>query len=422
MKTYCVGGAIRDELLGLPVKDRDWVVVGATPEALLAQGYRPVGKDFPVFLHPLTHEEYALARTERKTAPGYAGFVFHTDPAVTLEEDLARRDLTINAMARGEDGVLRDPYGGQADLQARIFRHVSPAFAEDPVRILRMARFAARFADFRVAPETLQLMQAMVTAGEVDALVPERVWQELARGLMEARPSRMIEVLRDCGALARILPELDRLFGIPQPARYHPEIDTGAHQLLVLDEAAATGQPLAVRLACLFHDLGKGLTPAHILPHHYGHEAASETLARDVCDRLKCPADCRDLAVMTAREHGIVHQALQLRPETMVKLIERCDGLRRPARFEAMLAACACDHRGRGGDAARRAYPQEACLLAALSAVRQVDAGAIARSLEDKSRIPAVVHQARVAAVRALSASPTGGVTKIDIFPCGERQ
>ncbi|HOY00507.1 MAG: multifunctional CCA addition/repair protein, partial [Zoogloea sp.] len=402
MKTYCVGGAIRDELLGLPVKDRDWVVVGATPEALLAQGYRPVGKDFPVFLHPLTHEEYALARTERKTAPGYAGFVFHTDPAVTLEEDLARRDLTINAMARGEDGVLRDPYGGQADLQARIFRHVSPAFAEDPVRILRMARFAARFADFRVAPETLQLMQAMVTAGEVDALVPERVWQELARGLMEARPSRMIEVLRDCCALARILPELDRLFGIPQPARYHPEIDTGAHQLLVLDEAAATGQPLAVRLACLFHDLGKGLTPAHILPHHYGHEAASETLARDVCDRLKCPADCRDLAVMTAREHGIVHQALQLRPETVVKLIERCDGLRRPARFEAMLAACACDHRGRGGDAARRAYPQEACLLAALSAVRQVDAGAIARSLEDKSRIPAVVHQARVAAVRAL--------------------
>jgi len=422
MKTYCVGGAIRDELLGLPVKDRDWVVVGATPEALLAQGYRPVGKDFPVFLHPLTHEEYALARTERKTAPGYAGFVFHTDPAVTLEEDLARRDLTINAMARGEDGVLRDPYGGQADLQARIFRHVSPAFAEDPVRILRMARFAARFADFRVAPETLQLMQAMVTAGEVDALVPERVWQELARGLMEARPSRMIEVLRDCCALARILPELDRLFGIPQPARYHPEIDTGAHQLLVLDEAAATGQPLAVRLACLFHDLGKGLTPAHILPHHYGHEAASETLARDVCDRLKCPADCRDLAVMTAREHGIVHQALQLRPETVVKLIERCDGLRRPARFEAMLAACACDHRGRGGDAARRAYPQEACLLAALSAVRQVDAGAIARSLEDKSRIPAVVHQARVAAVRALSASLTGGVTKIDNFPGGERQ
>jgi tRNA nucleotidyltransferase (CCA-adding enzyme) len=378
MKIYCVGGAIRDELLGLPVKDRDWVVVGATPEALLAEGYRPVGKDFPVFLHPRTHEEHALARTERKTAPGYAGFVFHTDATVTLEEDLARRDLTINAMARGDDDVLVDPYGGQADLQARVFRHVSPAFAEDPVRILRVARFAARFADFRVAPETLQLMQAMVAAGEVDALVPERVWQELARGLMEARPSRMIQVLRDCGALARILPELDCLFGVPQPARYHPEVDTGVHQLLVHRRGRrVTGQPLAVRLACLFHDLGKGLTPAHILPHHYGHEAASEILARQVCDRLKCPADCRDLAVMTAREHGIVHQALQLRPETTVKLIERCDGLRRPERFEAMLAACACDHRGRGGyPAGARPYPQQARLLAALHAVRGVDAGA----------------------------------------------
>lgn len=422
MKIYCVGGAIRDELLGLPVKDRDWVVVGATPEALLAEGYRPVGKDFPVFLHPRTHEEHALARTERKTAPGYAGFVFHTDAAVTLEEDLARRDLTINAMARGGDGLLVDPYGGQADLQARAFRHVSPAFAEDPVRILRLARFAARFADFHVVPETLQLMQAMVAAGEVDALVPERVWQELARGLMEARPSRMIEVLRDCGALARILPELDCLFGIPQPARYHPEIDTGVHQLLVIDAAAASGQPLAVRLACLLHDLGKGLTPAHILPHHYGHEAASETLARQVCDRLKCPADCRDLAVMTAREHGIVHQALQLRPETAVKLIERCDGLRRPERFEAMLAACACDHRGRGGDAAGRPYPQQARLLAALHAVRRVDAGAIARSLEDKTRIPAAVHQARVAAIKALGVVAAEDDTKIDTFPLGERQ
>ena len=422
MKIYCVGGAIRDELLGLPVKDRDWVVVGATPEALLAEGYRPVGKDFPVFLHPRTHEEHALARTERKTAPGYAGFVFHTDATVTLEEDLARRDLTINAMARGDDDVLVDPYGGQADLQARVFRHVSPAFAEDPVRILRVARFAARFADFRVAPETLQLMRAMVAAGEVDALVPERVWQELARGLMEARPSRMIQVLRDCGALARILPELDSLFGVPQPARYHPEVDTGVHQLLVMDAAAASGQPLAVRLACLFHDLGKGLTPAHILPHHYGHEAASETLARQVCDRLKCPADCRDLAVMTAREHGIVHQALQLRPETTVKLIERCDGLRRPERFEAMLAACACDHRGRGDPAGGRPYPQQARLLAALHAVRGVDAGGIARGLEDKSRIPAAVHAARVGAVKALGLAVVEEDTKIDTFPLGERQ
>ena len=415
MKIYCVGGAIRDELLGLPVQDRDWVVVGATPEALLAKGYRPVGKDFPVFLHPDSQEEYALARTERKSAPGYAGFVFHTDPAVTLEDDLARRDLTINAMARGEDGRIVDPHGGQRDLQARVFRHVSPAFAEDPVRILRMARFAARFADFRVAPETLALMQAMVASGEVDALVPERVWQELARGLMETRPSRMIQVLRDCGALARILPEVDRLFGVPQPARHHPEVDTGLHLLLVLDESAASGQPLAVRFACLLHDLGKGVTPPHVLPHHYGHEAASESLARKVCERLKCPAECRDLALMTAREHGIVHQALQLRPETMVKLIERCDGLRRPERFEAMLAACACDSRGREGRA-ESPYPQQARLMAALAAVRRVDAGAIARGLDDKARLPAAVHAARVAAVKSMDGLVEPVDTKIDTF------
>lgn len=401
MKIYCVGGAIRDELLGLPVKDHDWVVVGATPEMLLAQGYKPVGKDFPVFLHPRTHEEYALARTERKTAPGYAGFVFHTDPAVTLEEDLARRDLTINAIARGDDGTLADPYGGQRDLAERVFRHVSPAFAEDPVRILRLARFAARFADFSVAPETLALMRGMVAAGEVDALVAERVWQEIARGLMEARPSRMIEVLRDCGALARLLPEVDRLFGVPQPPEYHPEIDCGAHLLLVLDQAAATGQPLAVRFACLLHDLGKGATPPDMLPHHYGHEAASEALAREVCERLKCPADCRDLALMMAREHGIVHQALVLRAATAVKLVERCDGLRRPERFVALLDACACDFHGREGYAGR-AYPQRERLLAVLAAVRGVDAGAIARRLEDKSRIPAEVHAARVAAVKTL--------------------
>jgi tRNA nucleotidyltransferase (CCA-adding enzyme) len=402
MKIYCVGGAIRDELLGLSVKDRDWVVVGATPEGLLAEGYKPVGKDFPVFLHPKTREEYALARTERKTAPGYAGFVFHTDTSVTLEEDLARRDLTINAIARSEDGALIDPYGGRRDLAARLFRHVSPAFAEDPVRILRLARFAARFADFSVAPETLELMRAMVANGEVDALVPERVWQEIARGLMEVRPSRMIEVLRDCGALARLLPELDCLFGVPQPPQYHPEVDTGVHQLLVIDQAAATHQPLPVRFACLLHDLGKGVTPAHVLPHHYGHEAASEGLARQVGERLKSPADCRELAVMVAREHGIVHQGLVLRPETVVKLIERCDGLRRPERFSAMLDACACDFHGRSGYETRP-YPQRERLLAALAAVRGVDAGAIARALEDKSRIPAQVHAARVAAVKTLT-------------------
>lgn len=401
MKIYCVGGAVRDALLGLPVKDRDWVVVGASPEAMLAQGFKPVGKDFPVFLHPHSHEEYALARTERKTAPGYAGFVFHTDAAVTLEEDLARRDLTINAIARAEDGSLCDPYGGQQDLAARVFRHVSPAFAEDPVRILRLARFAARFTDFQVAPETLALMREMVAAGEVDALVPERVWQELARGLLEARPSRMIAVLRDCGALARLLPEVDRLFGVPQPANYHPEIDCGAHVLMVIDEAARRDQPLPVRFACLLHDLGKGVTPAEVLPHHYGHEAASARLVEQVCARLKCPAECRDLALMVAREHGIVHQALEVRAATAVKLVERCDGLRRPERFMAMLDACACDHRGRAGRG-DQPYPQQERWLAALAAVRGVDAGAIARGLADKARIPSEVHRARVAAVKAL--------------------
>lgn len=421
MKIYCVGGAIRDELLGLPVKDRDWVVVGATPEALLAEGYKPVGKDFPVFLHPKTHEEYALARTERKTAPGYAGFVFHTDTSVTLEEDLIRRDLTINAIARGEDGALIDPCGGRQDLALRVFRHVSPAFAEDPVRILRLARFAARFTDFSVAPETLELMRGMVANGEVDALVPERVWQEIARGLMEARPSRMIEVLRDCGALARLLPELDCLFGVPQPPQYHPEVDTGVHQLLVIDQAAATKQPLPVRFACLLHDLGKGVTPAHVLPYHYGHEAASEGLARQVGERLKSPADCRDLAVMVAREHGIVHQGLVLRPETVVKLIERCDGLRRPERFGALLDACACDFHGRTGYETRP-YPQRERLLAALAAVRGVDAGAIARALEDKSRIPAEVHAARVAAVKVLARPAADGDTILDTSCSNTRQ
>ena len=401
MQIFVVGGAVRDELLGRPSDDRDYVVVGASPETMLARGFRPVGRDFPVFLHPQTHEEYALARTERKSGHGYHGFTFHAAPDVTLEDDLARRDLTINAIARGADGALVDPYGGRRDLADRVFRHVSPAFAEDPVRILRLARFAARFAGFTVAPETLALMRGMVAAGEVDALVPERVWQELARGLMEARPSRMIEVLRDCGALARLLPEVDRLFGVPQPARHHPEVDTGAHLLLVLDAAADAGLPLAGRFACLLHDLGKALSPARNLPHHYGHEAVSERLAVEVCARLKCPADCRDLALMVAREHGNVHRALELRAITAVRLVERCDGLRRPERFVAMLDACACDHRGRAG-LGERPYPQRERLLAVLEAVRGVDAGAIARGVADKARIPEAIHEARVAAVKAL--------------------
>ncbi len=403
MQAYVVGGAVRDALLGLPVKDRDWVVVGSTAEEMLARGFRPVGRDFPVFLHPQTGEEYALARTERKSGRGYTGFVCHASPAVTLEEDLLRRDLTINAIARAEDGTLIDPYGGRRDLDARVFRHVSQAFAEDPLRILRVARFAARFTDFTVAPETLALMRQMVAAGEVDHLVAERVWQELARGLMEARPSRMIRVLRDCGALAVILPEVDRLFGVPQPEKHHPEIDTGAHVLLVVDHAAATAQPLAVRWACLMHDLGKADTPAHALPHHHGHEAASAQRAREVSERLKAPTDCRDLAEMVAREHGILARADELRAETMVGLIERCDGLRRPERFALMLAAAACDQAGRGarGEDAPAARPL-ARWHAALTAVRSVDAGTIAQNCKDKSLIPQALHAARVAAVKAL--------------------
>ena len=414
MQIYVIGGAVRDALLGLPVKDHDHVVVGATPEEMVKQGYRPVGKDFPVFLHPKTQEEYALARTERKTAPGYKGFVFHTSPDVTLEDDLVRRDLTINAIARAKDGTLIDPYHGQRDLQQRVFRHVSEAFAEDPVRILRVARFAARFAEFRVAPETNALMRQMVAQGEVDALVPERVWQELSRGLMEARPSRMLEVLRDCGALARILPELDALWGVPQPEKYHPEIDTGIHMLQVIDCAADAGLELPTRFACLMHDLGKGATPAENWPAHHGHEGLGVKLVEQVCKRLKVPTECRDLAVMTAREHGNVGRALVLRPNTIVNLLERCDAFRKPARFVQMLHATECDSRGRIGESASfrdAPFPQLAHLEAALAAARAVTAGEIAlRSAEQPQRIPELVHRARVKAVKqALNAGDADG-------------
>jgi tRNA nucleotidyltransferase (CCA-adding enzyme) len=404
MRIYCVGGALRDELLGLPVQDRDWVVVGATPDEMLAQGYTPVGRDFPVFLHPQTHEEYALARTERKTAPGYAGFVFHAAADVTLEEDLARRDLTINAMARqmdGGDGALVDPYGGRADLERKILRHVSPAFAEDPVRILRLARFAARFADFTVAPETLELMRAMADNGEVDALVAERVWQELARGLMEQKPSRMFATLRACGALARLLPELDRLWGVPQRADFHPEVDTGVHTMMVIDMAARLGLSLPARFAALTHDLGKGTTPADILPRHIGHEHRSVELLDPLCERLRVPTDCRDVARLVARYHGDIHKIAELRPETVVKLLERCDALRRPARFADILGACEADYRGRL-DCGERDYAAAPLWRRALAAVQGVDAGAVARATLDPAQIPARVHEARVRAVAEL--------------------
>ncbi|MDO9225897.1 MAG: multifunctional CCA addition/repair protein [Pseudomonadota bacterium] len=397
MTSYIVGGAVRDGLLGLPIKDHDHVVVGATPEEMVSLGFRPVGKDFPVFLHPETHEEYALARTERKTARGYKGFAVHATPDVTLEQDLLRRDLTINAMARAEDGTLIDPHGGRADLDARLFRHVSAAFAEDPVRILRVARFAARFPEFTLAPETLVLMREMVAAGEVDALVAERVWQELSRGLLEATPSRMIQVLRACGALARLLPEVDALFGVPQPPLHHPEIDTGEHVMRVIDEAASQALGLPARLAALLHDLGKGTTPPEFWPKHHGHEGRGVALVKAVCERLRAPLECRDLAVLVARDHGNVHRALELRPATILELLERLDALRRPERFEDCLAACAADFHGRLGYK-ERPYPQADHLRDALSAARQVDAGEIARNTPPP-RIPEAIRMARIAAI-----------------------
>lgn len=405
MKTYMVGGAVRDALLGLPVQDKDFVVTGATPAQMLALGFRPVGKDFPVFLHPDTHEEYALARTERKTAAGYKGFVFHTDPEVTLEQDLQRRDLTINAIAQDEQGQLIDPCHGLLDIQNKCLRHVSPAFAEDPVRILRLARFAARFSlephSFSVASETLQLMKTMVENGEVDALVPERVWQELSRGLMEAKPSRMFEILRACGALKRLLPELDALWGVPQPALHHPEIDTGVHCMLVVDYAAAQSYPLEIRFAALLHDLGKGQTEPEMWPRHHGHEERGIALVQAVCDRLKVPAECRDLALMTAREHGNVGRSRDMRPATLQSMLERNDAFRKPKRFNDMLLAARCDCFGRSG-LNDISFPQQAFLSEILAAASAVNAGEIAKAhAEQAQKIPEAIRLARIDAIRS---------------------
>ncbi len=380
MKIYAVGGSVRDELLGLPVQDRDYVVVGATPEEMIAANFKPVGADFPVFLHPDTHEEYALARTERKTAPGYKGFVFHTSPEVTLEEDLQRRDLTINAIAKDAEGNLIDPYGGVGDVQRGVLRHVSDSFAEDPVRVLRVARFAARFASrgFVVAPETLALMRKIVDAGEIDHLVAERVWQEIAKGLMEDTPSKMFAVLRDCGALARLLPEVDRLWGVPQPAKSHPEIDTGVHVMMVVDYAAMKKNSLPIRFAALCHDLGKGTTPQQHWPRHPGHEESSVELVDDLCARLRIPADCRELARMTARWHGDAHSAMQLSADKLLSLMDGTDALRRPERLHDFVDACAADHHGREGyiDVI---YPPREYLLAALTAMQEIYFASIAK-------------------------------------------
>ncbi len=402
MKIYQVGGAVRDALLGLPVHDRDWLVVGGTPEAMVAQGFTPVGRDFPVFLHPQTHEEYALARTERKSGHGYQGFTVYTSPDVTLEEDLARRDLTINAIAAPADWTgaeaVFDPYHGVADLHAKVLRHVTEAFAEDPVRILRVARFAARFTDFSVAPETMALMQAMVQAGEVAHLVPERVWQEISRGLMQAQPERMFAVLRACGALAVLLPELDRLWGVPQRADYHPEVDTGLHTMLVLGQAVQQQAPLAVRWACLVHDLGKGTTPADVLPRHIGHEQRGAKLVRQVCQRLRVPSECKELAELVAYEHGNIHRSLDLSPAAVLRLLQRCDALRKPERFAQALWACECDARGRWGFEAA-AYPQRGRLEQALAVALGVATGPIAAQAVAAGKQGAAIGQA-VDAVR----------------------
>ncbi len=399
LNVFQVGGAVRDALLGLPVQDHDYVVVGSSVEQMVESGFKPVGKDFPVFLHPETHEEYALARTERKTAQGYKGFQVYAAADVTLEQDLARRDLTINAMARSAAGELIDPYHGAADLQAGVMRHVSAAFSEDPVRILRVARFAARFG-FSVAAETLQLMRDMTQNGEVDALVPERVWQELSRGLMEKQPSRMFAVLRDCGALKKILPEVDSLFGVPQPPQHHPEIDTGVHVMMVVDYAASQHASLEVRFAALTHDLGKGVTPPSEWPKHHGHEGKSVDLVKQLCARIKVPSECRDLALLTARYHGDIHRALQLRADTVLRLFKSADAFRRPERFSELLLACVADARGRLGLQAQ-AYPQQDYLLQLLSAAKTVDAGAIAAQSADSREIETNVDTARQTAIAA---------------------
>jgi len=401
MQVYLVGGAVRDELLGLPVKDKDYVVVGSTPEEMEAAGYKTVGKDFPVFLHPKTHDEYALARTERKTAKGYKGFTVHTSKDVTLEEDLARRDLSINAIAKSVDGQLIDPYHGLADIQSKTLRHVSSAFAEDPVRVLRAARLSARFADFSVAPETNKLMQDMVNAGEVDALVAERVWQELAKGLMEAKPSRMFDVLRACGALKKILPELDKLWGVPQPPLHHPEVDTGVHVMLVIDYAAERNFSLPVRFAALMHDLGKGTTPADLLPRHIGHEERGVRLLKDVCKRLRVPNDCKDLAQMVTKFHGKLYQTPQMRPSTLLEFLVELDAIRQPARFIDFLKACEADSRGRTSFE-QCTMPASDLMLKVLEAASSVDAGAVASEHSEPEKIKVAVFEARLNAVKQI--------------------
>lgn len=398
MEIYQVGGAVRDSLLGQAVKDRDWVVVGADADTLLALGYRQVGADFPVFLHPVTHEEYALARTERKAGTGYKGFVTEAGASVTLEDDLARRDFTVNAMAMREDGTIIDPYGGRRDLEQRVLRHVTEAFVEDPLRVLRAARFAARL-EFSIAPETLALMRRLVDSGELATLAPERVWAELRNALNTRAPARFIEVLRDCGACAVLFPEIDRLFGVPQPARYHPEIDTGVHILLALNQAVRRNAPELVRFAVLMHDLGKGTTAPERWPAHHGHEDRGVDLIEAFCTRWRVPREHRELAMLVSRLHTRVHRSPEMRPATVVRLLEEADALRREARFEAMLEACFIDATGRAG-LEDRDYPQAEALRRARRIVAAVPVAPLLESGLRGRELSAALHQARVRALR----------------------
>ncbi len=406
MQTYLVGGAVRDQLLNYPFHEKDWLVVGSTAEEMLLAGFQQVGKDFPVFLHPQTHEEYALARTERKTGAGYHGFQFHATPEVTLEEDLLRRDLTINAIAQDKDGKLIDPCNGAADIANKILRHASPAFTEDPVRILRIARFAARYAHlgFQVADETMLLMEKMVAAGEVDALVPERIWQEMVKALRERTPAQFIEILHQCGALAKIIPELDRLFGIPQPVEHHPEIDTGIHTLLVLEQACLLSPDTDVRLAALLHDLGKGTTPEDQLPSHINHEARGAKLVLQVCKRLRIPNEYRDLAERTARFHLHYHRALELKASTVVKTLQQLDAWRKPERYEKFILACEADSRGRPGHEHSK-LPQSNFLRQALSVTKDINTKELLQQGYEKLALANKIHQIRISRIKTLKNS-----------------
>jgi tRNA nucleotidyltransferase (CCA-adding enzyme) len=406
MQIYLVGGAVRDRLLNYPVKEKDWVVVGATAKEMLDLHYQQVGKDFPVFLHPETKEEYALARTERKTSPGYTGFAVNATPSVSLEDDLLRRDLTINAIAEDAQGQIIDPFNGQADLQAKLLRHVSPAFAEDPVRILRVARFAARYyhLGFSVADETMSLMNNMVNAGEVDALVAERVWQEMAKALGEHHPEQFITVLKDCGALQRILPEIDCLFGIPQPKNYHPEIDTGIHSLMVLQQAVKLTPSRKTRFAALCHDLGKCQSPRHKLPSHHGHEEKGVKIIQQLCNRLRIPNDFRDLAIITARFHLHIHRAFELRDDTLLNTLESLDALRKPERFEAFLIACMADARGRK-DRENIDYPQADYLRKAAQAISGINIEELKQQKLKGKDMANAIRQLRIEAIKRISHS-----------------